>query len=500
MSSSPRPHPFPPGTLLSEHYTVEGLVRLAEGRMFYLANDDRPDRARRFCWDCGNDDTPRSAERCVSCGANLETRTFLVSVRWDRDGFQAYADYFEQSIDHPGFAAPVDMFFQDDVLCSVTLWHGEGLLLDEASPLPVQQVLDMGQRATGILAYLHHHGVTLRNLGPTNFLIQDGERVVLYDPDIREVHEEKAPDDERKSDVALLGELLQRFVPVEAAELNAVLRQCAEGEFATPFAFGRALEDLIRANLGEPSPIAAGMTDVGLARTLNEDNWGWRRLSDDMDLYVVADGMGGHDSGEVASQMAVQTLCDEAHRSLNGECNVPHERVEQVFDQSFQAGNNGIKAHSEHLGNDMGTTMVATLIIDRKYAFVANVGDSRGYLVRGEMLHQITRDHSLVAKMVEQGRITEEEARVHPHSNILLRTVGTDYDVDIDIFNVELEPGDRLLLCSDGLWGEVEDAEIESIMNHFPDDHRSACRELVRAAHHGGGKDNVTVVIVGIPD
>jgi hypothetical protein len=235
--------------------------------MFYLANDDRPDRARRFCWDCGNDDTPRTADRCVSCGANIDTRTFLVSVRWDRDGFQAYADYFERSIDHPGFAAPVDMFFQDDVLCSVTLWHGEGLLLDEASPLPVQQVLDMGQRATGILAYLHHHGVTLRNLGATNFLIQEGERVVLYDPDIREVYEDKVPDDERSSDVALLGQLLRRFVPVEAIALTDVLGKCADGEFETPFAFGRALEELIRANLPEPSPIAAGMTDVGLART-----------------------------------------------------------------------------------------------------------------------------------------------------------------------------------------------------------------------------------------
>jgi len=499
-SSNPRPHPFPPGTLLSEHYTVEGLVRLAEGRMFYLANDDRPDRARRFCWDCGNDDTPRSAERCVACGASMDTRTFLVSVRWERDGFQAYADYFEKGIDHPGFAAPVDMFFQDDVLCSVTLWHGEGLLLDEASPLPVQQVLDMGQRATGILAYLHHHGVTLRNLAPTNFLIQDGERVVLYDPDIREVYTERAPEHERASDVQLLGKLLQRFVPVECTDLRAVLAQCADGGFDTPFAFGRALEELIRANLVEPSPIAAGMTDVGLARTLNEDNWGWTRLSDNMDLYVVADGMGGHDSGEVASMMAVATICSEAKAAINGDPSVPHERVEEIFDASFQAGNNGIKAHSEQLGNDMGTTMVASLVIDRKYAFVANVGDSRGYLVRGEMLHQITRDHSLVAKMVEQGRITEEEARVHPHSNILLRTVGTDYDVDIDIFNLELEAGDRILLCSDGLWGEVEDAEIEAIMNHFPDDHRSACRELVRAAHHGGGKDNVTVLIVGIPE
>lgn len=479
---------------------MEGLVRLAEGRMFYLANDDRPDRARRFCWDCGNDDTTRTAERCVACGASMDTRTFLVSVRWDRDGFQAYADYFEKGIDHPGFAAPVDMFFQDDVLCSVTLWHGEGLLLDEASPLPVQQVLDMGQRATGILAYLHHHGVTLRQLASTNFLIQDGERVVLYDPDIREVYEGKPPEEERRNDVAMLGELLRRFVPVEATALHDLLAECAAGAHDSPFAFGRALEELIRANLAEPSPIAAGMTDVGLARTLNEDNWGWSRLADNIDLYVVADGMGGHDSGEVASSMAVSTICAESRSAVDGNIDTPHEMVEAIFDAAFQAGNNGIKAHSEQLGNDMGTTMVATVVIDRKRAFVANVGDSRGYLIRQEMLHQITRDHSLVSKMVEQGRITEEEARVHPHSNILLRTVGTDYDVDIDIFNLELEPGDRILLCSDGLWGEVEDAEIEAILNHFPDDHRSACRELVRAAHHGGGKDNVTVLIVGIPE
>jgi protein phosphatase len=99
--------------------------------------------------------------------------------------------------------------------------------------------------------------------------------------------------------------------------------------------------------------------------------------------------------------------------------------------------------------------------------------------------------------MVEQNRITKEEARNHPHSNILLRTVGTERDVDIDIFSVELEKHDRILLCSDGLWGEVDDEAIEHILNHY-DDSRIACRELIRAAHHGGGRDNITVVIVAV--
>jgi protein phosphatase len=100
--------------------------------------------------------------------------------------------------------------------------------------------------------------------------------------------------------------------------------------------------------------------------------------------------------------------------------------------------------------------------------------------------------------MVEQNRITAEEARNHPHSNILLRTVGTERNVDIDIFRVELEPGDRLLLCSDGLWGEVDDPEIEAVLNSS-DDNRVVSRELIRAAHMGGGKDNITVIVVSVP-
>ena len=119
--------------------------------------------------------------------------------------------------------------------------------------------------------------------------------------------------------------------------------------------------------------------------------------------------------------------------------------------------------------------------------------------MRDAVLHQITRDHSLVARMVEQNRLTPEEARHHPHSNILLRTVGTERNVEIDIFSVELEKGDKLLMCSDGLWGEIEDEDIEAILNHYQDP-RVVCREMIRAGHHGGGRDNITVVVVRIDE
>jgi protein phosphatase len=138
------------------------------------------------------------------------------------------------------------------------------------------------------------------------------------------------------------------------------------------------------------------------------------------------------------------------------------------------------------------------MVVDDQVALCANVGDSRGYLFRNGTLHQITKDHSLVWRMVDQGRLTHAEARNHPHSNILLRTVGTERNVEIDLFRVELEPGDKVMLCSDGLWGEVEDGEMESVMNQQVDG-RIAARELVRAAHVGGGKDNITVILANVP-
>lgn len=484
---------------LSEHYTVEGLVRLSEGRMFYLANDDRPDRPRRFCWECGSDETPRASAACVSCGADLSPRRFLVAVRWDRAGFDAFARYFERRVEHPGFAPLVDMFFQGPVLCTVTPWTGEGLLLDEGSPLALDQVLDMAQRATGMLAYLHAQGVRLSRLTRANFLVRDGNRYLLFDPDVAEVQDGPITEGFRGEEIAWLADLLRRYTPVTATQVQQFFASSMDAAALTPMGFGRGLEALMEEELGVHPVSAGAMSDVGLCRVLNEDNWGWTHLAERLDLFVCADGMGGHDKGEVASQMAVETLCRRAGERITAlGATVSSAALESILEDSFQDANNGIKDHSEALRNDMGTTMVAALIEDNKLAFVANVGDSRGYLLREGLLHQVTRDHSLVARMVEQKRITAEEARHHPHSNILLRTVGTERNVDIDIFSVALEPGDQLLLCSDGLWGEVEDEDIESILNHY-EDPRVACRELVRAAHHGGGKDNITVVLVVIP-
>lgn len=465
--------------------------------MFYLATDARPDRPTRRCWECDTEN-PAKEGRCARCEAPLTTRRFLLSSRWDAASFAAYEAYHALRLEHPGLFTPVDVFRDRNQLFSVVPYSGEGLMLDEAAPLPSDRVLDLGQRVAGTIAFLHHKGVRLKKVTPANLIISRDNSVRLFDLDVLDVGEGHVPDEARQAELPSLGSMLRRYCDVEAVDLQSFMAGVWDGTYASPAAFGRALEKELDAFSSMPAtPTLAGMTDVGLVRQLNEDNWGWRKLSSRARLFVVADGMGGHDGGEVASALAVETICRIAEEREKARP-VGLDALEQLFDDAFQAANNTIKDHAEAKGNDMGTTLVSMLLLEGNTALVANVGDSRAYLIRDRELHQVTRDHSLVAKMVERGRITAEEARTHPHSNILLRTVGTERDVDIDIFRVDLQPGDRVLMCSDGLWGEVEDRDLQQILNTYADP-RVAVRELVKAAHHGGGKDNVTVVLVGIP-
>lgn len=495
-----RPSHLPPGTPLGDHYTVEGLVRLSEGRMFYLANDVRPDLPLRRCWSCGHPDTPRTELVCASCKAPLKDRRFLVSARWTHHRFDAYLEFFHRGLKHPGLAPPVDVFVVDNVLFSVVPYAGEGLMVDEASPLNNARLLDLGQRIVGTLAFLHKHGVRLATLNRANLLVSPDNTVRLFDIEVEDTLDNgTAISGELLSEVMrAVGELLRRYCDIEADALIDFMMSAEEGLLLDMVRFGREIEHRFDAYAPQSyAPLLGGMSDVGLTRQLNEDNWGWVRLSERAKLYVVADGMGGHDGGEVASALAVKTLCEVA-RQREAAAPQGEDAVENLLDESFQVANNTVKDAADAKGTDMGTTLVCMLVLDGHVGFIANVGDSRGYLLRNGILHQITKDHSLVQKMVERGRITADEARHHPHSNILLRTVGTERDIEIDIFRVELEGGDKVLMCSDGLWGEVEDRDMESILNTYTDP-RIASRELVRAAHHGGGKDNVTLMIVTIP-
>jgi hypothetical protein len=156
--ADPRPPHFTSGAKIGRHHTVEGLVRLAEGRMFYLLSDDRPDQPRRRCWSCQSEESPRSAKVCHACGAPMTTQRFLMSSRWDTSRFAGFEQLAAMRVEHPGLALPIEVLRHDDQLLAIYPYRGEGLMLDEASPLSNQRVLHVGQRVVGVLAALAQRG------------------------------------------------------------------------------------------------------------------------------------------------------------------------------------------------------------------------------------------------------------------------------------------------------------------------------------------------------
>lgn len=233
----------------------------------------------------------------------------------------------------------------------------------------------------------------------------------------------------------------------------------------------------------QPSPLrfrVGARTDVGRVREGNEDSFMAR-----LPLLAVADGMGGHQGGEVASKLALETLKKAADGQV-ALVEVVHQANRAVFDKAAQ--DPGLAG--------MGTTLTVFLV-EGNTLRLAHVGDSRAYLLRDGQLQQITRDHTVVQRMVDEGRITAPEAQIHPQRSILTRALGVDQDIQVDQASIEPQPGDRLLLCSDGLTGMIDEEVILGILTQEQDP-QAASDELVEAANQAGGQDNVTAVVVDV--
>ncbi len=288
--------------------------------------------------------------------------------------------------------------------------------------------------------------------------------------------------------------------------------------------------------------IAASKTDVGKQREQNEDSCYYQIVEDDRQasgLFVVADGMGGYHAGEVASRIAVETIRDSLQsmlgptssrptvplnrdsRKRNKRKSIPNSsaaateesadsQMTQELGESLAVEHyssllqNSISKSSakvveygtEHVeAQGLGSTVTAALIVEG-LAFVANVGDSRTYLLRDGELKRVTHDHSLVARLVEAGQIQPDDVYDHPSRNLIYRSLGAGKaEVDVDVFTENLRPGDALLLCSDGLWEMVRDPQMLNILNEVQDP-AEACDLLIQRANENGGEDNITAVLV----
>ena len=231
----------------------------------------------------------------------------------------------------------------------------------------------------------------------------------------------------------------------------------------------------------------AARSDVGKARDRNEDAYfGGEHV------FAVADGLGGHNAGDVASRLAIEPIRDLDRRI--GE--VPDDHVADTLADAVLEANRAVykRAQGDARVRGMGTTLTAIAVADGS-AHLAHVGDSRCYLLRGGAISQLSSDHTLVARMVQEGKLTPEQAESHPQRSILTRALGAEPEIDVDSLEISLLPGDRLLLCSDGLSSVITEESIRSVLEDAID-LDAACTRLIEEANANGGPDNITVILV----
>ncbi len=248
---------------------------------------------------------------------------------------------------------------------------------------------------------------------------------------------------------------------------------------------------------------ACGDTSVGMKRNHNEDNY---VIVQDEDLFIVADGMGGHASGEVASQLAIDTMKDFFRATgQDPEATWPY-KMDKTRGYQENRLITGVKLANLRIFESaqrnagqrgMGTTMVALLAVDDG-VLVGHVGDSRVYRLRDGKLTQLTEDHSLLNDYIKMKRLTPEEIANFPHKNVIVRALGMKESVKVDCFLDKPEPGDVYVLCTDGLSGPLSDEEIREITNAATGDLSSACKNLIERANKNGGPDNITVVLTKV--
>ncbi len=519
--------PLPEGALLHDGQYVVVETRTTNERLnVYLVEDTTP---IRLCPNCRAETSDPQERFCSFCGADLSGveplhLRYLVGESADEQAFAVEAQLLGMRLEHPGLLLPRDVFVEAPYGP-----HRRYLVRPEFPPplatsLPVpqelNQVLEWGVSLAQALDYLHRHQVTLREVG-LNHVAVEGKTArwtrldVAYvvPPAARSQAASDFAQDVRGLAAALFYLATEQPQFTDQIALPEVVAGLFTQALASPQGFTdaatfavaleTALEELRRP--ASVTLIVGHRTDVGQERSLNEDSLltldvapVFRSISAPVGLFVVADGMGGHEAGDVASQLTVRTIAQLAV----GEVLAPAAagemlpEVNEWLSAATQTANRAVYEQCRAAGTDMGTTLVMAIFVGDR-ATIANVGDSRAYLLKQDGIVQITTDHSLVERLVATGQITPEEAANHPQKNIIYRVIGDKPRVEADLFEQRLAPGEALLLCSDGLSGMVPDGQIRHIWRTSTSP-QEACERMVEAANQAGGEDNVTAVIVQV--
>ncbi|MDY0020201.1 MAG: Stp1/IreP family PP2C-type Ser/Thr phosphatase [Anaerolineae bacterium] len=516
--------PLPEGALLKHRYIVQA-VQLSDDRLNVYVVEDLV--SARRCPNCGAIAADPQEHFCASCGADLSgvgevNLRYRVHESADVQAFAAEAQLLGLKLNHAALLLPVAVF------TDVPYGQPRQYRVDPeffpamAATLPIPQemsaVLEWGTSLAQAMGYLHQHQVVLRTVG-LNYVAVDGHRAFwtnlnsyLAPPD-----SPAAAVDGFAQDVKNLA-LLLLYLVTGQQQLSAVgslpprLQEVVKHALTNPqevtaFTLAAELKEALQgARRPESITLRVGRrTDVGRVRSLNEDSLltletsrVYRSLNQPVGVFAVADGMGGHEAGDVASQLTCRVIGQLAAKEIIEPAMAEHALPDSKawLISAVQTANQAVYEERTSAGNDMGNTLVMALLVGN-VATIANIGDSRCYLLTREAIMQVTTDHSLVERLVSMGQLTKEEAAHHPQKNVIYRVIGDKPNLEVDLYDCTLLPGQALLFCSDGLSGMVPDQQIWQHWRASTSPQES-CDRLVEAANQAGGEDNITVVIVQV--
>ena len=516
--------PLPDRALLNEdRYLVRSLVEESPMLNTYTAVSRR---ALIECKQCGFARNNYGDQFCLQCGASLANLeplypNFIIKETLAPDAIAAERRLAEMELHHGGALLPLETFTETIfgtrrvyvVLPEPAPFTGARL----PSPPETTDVVSWGLQLADALAYLHKNNVSFGAADLEHVSISgkaarwfnfSASRVQTPGTRNRKVYADDVVSLAAALYVLLTGQMYTPGAIVSPAGLNDTFRDVFNGKITAGSQLADRLRDVI-SEIRRPASYdlrVGRLSDVGHVRQINEDSLltmetglVHRSIGTPIGLYAVCDGMGGHSAGDVASGLAVHALAQHAAETLMPaqlKREADHFDINAWLREGVGLANKTVHEQRQLAGTNMGTTLVMAFITGGR-AYLANVGDSRAYLINEGGIKQLTVDHSLVQRLIDTKQITIEEARNHPQRNVIYKNLGDRATVEPDLSQIDLQPGDQLLLCSDGLSGYVEDAVIQRLICEAQSP-QEACRKLIDAANANGGPDNITAVIIQV--